>query len=217
MLKPAKLVCPAVTAVLLVGAFFLVQGGEAPDVRLSSPVLIAMQASRPAASQPAPHLPLSNVGWIGVMLDENKAQGVRVTSVFPGGPAALAGVRVGDILLRVADVDLVSTQNAEAAIERLVPQKRASLKVMRAGRAVELKVIPGSLAEFKQDYINEMMRRDPRDPKYGMHHGISEADIQAELVRRLFEQHERLDRSLHEVLKELQALRQEVATLKDKR
>ena len=62
-----------------------------------------------------------------------------------------------------------------------------------------------------------MLRRDPRDPNYAMHHGVSDADMSAEVIRRLFEQHERLDRSLHEVLKELQALRQEVAALKHNR
>ena len=66
-------------------------------MRLSSPVLIAMQDSRPAASQPAPHLPLSNVGWIGVMLDENKARRECGDVRLPrrtGGPGRSA---VGDI------------------------------------------------------------------------------------------------------------------------
>jgi uncharacterized protein YdcH (DUF465 family) len=62
-----------------------------------------------------------------------------------------------------------------------------------------------------------MLRRDPRNPNYALNHGVSEADMSAEVVRRLFEQHERMDRTLHEVLKEVQALRQEVAALKHNR
>jgi hypothetical protein len=71
-----------------------------------------------------------------------------------------------------------------------------------------------SLAEFRERYINEMMRRDPRHPKYAAHPGISDSDMSAEVVRRLFEQHERMERTLHDVLKELHELRQEVRALK---
>ncbi len=213
MLKPSRIICPAVTVLLVIGAFFWVQGGERPAVRPSSPVVLAMQESASTSADHSPRVPLSNVGWIGVMIEENQGHGVRVAGVFPAGPAAMAGVRVGDTLLRVAGADLVSTPKAEAAIEQLVPEKPASLTVLRGGKNLELKVIPGSLAEFKRDYVSEMMRRDPRDAKYGMHHGVSEADMSAELIRRLFEQHERLERSLNDVLKEVRELRKQVAAL----
>jgi hypothetical protein len=58
-----------------------------------------------------------------------------------------------------------------------------------------------------------MLRRDPRDRQYGQHHGISDADMSVELVRRLFEQHERMERTLQQVLDEVHALRKEVRAL----
>ena len=177
---------------------------------------LAMQDQ--AASAPEkPASPLANMGWIGVMLQDAGGAGARVLSVFPAGPAAVAGVRAGDVLVRVGGTEISSPQEAETALEHLTPRKPATVTVERHTRKIELKVLPESLADFKRDYVAEMLRRDPRDPNYAMHHGVSDADMSAEVIRRLFEQHERLDRSLHEVLKELQALRQEVAALKHNR
>jgi predicted metalloprotease with PDZ domain len=160
-----------------------------------------------------PGQPLANSGWIGVSLEDAKGQEVLVKDVFPAGPAAFAGVRAGDVLLKVEGAPVDSRDTAQAAIERLVPQRQSSLTVGRKGKAVELKVIPDSLAEFRQRYIGEMLRRDPRDPKYGQRHGVSDADMHVELIRRLFEQHQRLESSLHELTQEVQALRKEVRAL----
>jgi membrane-associated protease RseP (regulator of RpoE activity) len=213
MLKPFTMICLATAAVPLAGAFLLAQGaGERSPVR-SAPVVLAMQESRPAGAEAAPRGQLAHIGWVGVMLQDNNGHGVKVQGVFPGGPAAFAGVRVGDVLVRIGGTDVNSTQDAESAIERLAPQQSSTLSVERAKKATELKVTAGSLAEFRQDYIREMMRRDPRDPKYGTHHGVSEADVSAELVRRLFEQHERMERALIELTKEVHGLRKQVAAL----
>ena len=140
-----------------------------------------------------------------------------MASVFPAGPAAVAGVRVGDVLVRVGGTEIASPQDAETALAQLAPHKPTTVTVERRGKKHELKLLPESLAEFKQAYVAEMLRRDPRDPKYAMHHGVSEADMGAEVVRRLFEQHERLERTLNDVLTEVQALRKEVAALKNNR
>ncbi len=212
MLKPFLMICLATAAIPLAGAFLAQGAGERSPVR-SAPVVLAMQESRPAGAEPTPRGQLAHIGWIGVMLQDNGGHGVKVHGVFPGGPAAFAGVRVGDVLVRIGGTDVNSTQDAESAIERLAPQQPSTLSVERGKKTAELKVTSGSLAEFRQDYIREMMRRDPRDPKYGNHHGVSEADVQAELVRRLFEQHERMERALIDLTKEVQGLRKQVAAL----
>ena len=201
------------TTLLVVGGYFLARAGERPASAPTAPVLLAMQENQAPSQEMSARLPVSNVGWIGIMFQENSGHGVKVGAVFPGGPAAFAGVRVGDVLLRVGAADVNSMQTAEAAIERLTPQKPASLSIQRGRNQIEIKVMPQTLAEFQQDYITEMMRRDPRNPKYGKHHGISSADMSAELVRRLFDQNERLDRSLLELTKEVHALRKQVAAL----
>jgi predicted metalloprotease with PDZ domain len=213
MLKPFTMICLAATAFAVGGAFLLAQGEKKPNEARPARTVLAMQESRPATHEGATRLTLANVGWIGVMLEDNKGHGVKVKSVFPAGPAAFAGVRAGDVLIRVGSTEVNSTQDAETAIEHLTPQQQSGLSVERGRHATELKVTAGSLAEFRRDYIREMMRRDPRDPKYTDHHGVSEADISAEVVRRLFEQHERMERSLNDLAKEVHALRKQVAAL----
>jgi predicted metalloprotease with PDZ domain len=216
MFKPFTTICLAAAALLAVGAYLSAQGGKQPSAEPAARMTLAMQ--EPAATpQEKPAASLANMGWIGVMLQETGGAGARVLSVFPAGPAAVAGLRAGDVLVRVGGTDISSPQDAETAIYRLTPRKPTSVTVDRRAKKIELKVLPESLADFKQEYVAEMLRRDPRDPNFAKHHGVSEADMSAEVIRRLFEQHERLDRSLHEVLKELQALRQEVAALKNNR
>ncbi len=139
---------------------------------------------------------------------------MRVGAIFPGGPAAFAGLRVGDVLLTIGGAPANSRPAAELAIENLAPGKPAILTARRGKQSLQLRVIPETYGEFQDNYTAEMLRRDPRDPKYGLHPGVSQADMSAEFARRLFEQHERLERSLHEVLKEVHELRKEVAALK---
>jgi predicted metalloprotease with PDZ domain len=152
------------------------------------------------------------MGWIGLMLEDAKGQ-VRVKGVFPGGPGAFAGVRAGDVLVRIDRTPVDSVAVATSAIEGLVPERPATLVVSRQGKAVELHATVGSLGEFRDHYVQEMLRRDPRDAQYGQHHGVSEADMSVEVIRRLFEQHEHMERTLQQLVDEVHALRKEVRSL----
>lgn len=152
----------------------------------------------------------SDAGWIGLMLEDGKDKGLVVSNVFPAGPAAFAGVRAGDVLVKIGDASPDSIAKAVAIIEKLTPHRSATITVRRDGKSVELTVNTGSLADFHERYVREMMRRDPRDPSFSDRHGVSDADMSVELVRRLFEQNQRLETTLHQVLTEVQALRAEV-------
>lgn len=215
MTKPLTTICLAAGALLAVGAYLSAQGGRQPAAEPAARMTLAMQ--EPAAAPEKPAAPLANMGWIGVMLQDAGGAGAKVLSVFPGGPAAAGGVRAGDVLVRVGGTNITSPREAETAIEHLAPRTLATVTVERRAKQLELKVHTESLADFKRDYTAEMLRRDPRNPNYALHHGISDADVSAEVVRRMFEQHERQERMLNEVLQELQALRKEVAALKNNR
>ncbi len=166
MLKPFPTICLTAATIPVVGALLWAQSEKPPREARSAPVSVAMQESRPAAPESAPSK-TNDAGWVGVMVEDNKGHGVRVESVFPGGPAAFAGVRRGDVVLRVGSTEINSPQDAEAAIEHLAPQHETAVTVERNHKALELKVIPGSLTDFRHEYTAEMLRRDPRDPKFG--------------------------------------------------
>jgi membrane-associated protease RseP (regulator of RpoE activity) len=171
------------------------------------PHLVAFQEAGAGAAKASSAPDLS---WIGLMLEEDKDKGIRVANVFPGGPAAFAGIRVGDVVVKIGESSAESLAKAVEAIEKLPPQKPAKLAVRRGGKSLEVTVNPGSLAEFHERYNREMLRRDPRDPHFAQHHGVSDADMSVELVRRMFEQNQRLETTLHQVLTEVQALRSEL-------
>ena len=66
-------------------------------------------------------------------------------------------------------------------------------------------------SESDRSSENESDRsRDPRDPNYAKFHGVSPADMNIEMFRRLFEQNQRLETSLLELRKELQEVRKEL-------
>lgn len=209
MLKPLQLFCLGGVGLLAIGAC-LSAGGE--DTRPAADLgkLIAEQKTKPASPKEGARAAASDAGWVGTMLEEVPGEGVRVVNVFPGGPAAFAGLRTGDVLVKIGETSANSLSVATGAIEKLAPGKQTTLSVKRKGKAFDLKVTAGSLNEFHARYTAEMLRRDPRDPNFHHQHGVSEADMSVELVRRLFEQNHRLELKLQAVLDEVQALRKEV-------
>lgn len=208
MLKNLKVLCLGGLGLLAMTAYLPAGGDDAGPV-VAQGRLIAENKPKggPKATASAT---LPDAGWIGVMLEEVEGQGVRVTNVFPGGPAAFAGLRTGDVLLKVGETPAQSVSAATGTLEKLIPGKQTTLSVSRNKKQFELKVTVGSLNDFHAHYTREMLRRDPRDPNYHHQHGVSEADMSVELVRRLFEQNHRLEVKLQSVLDEVQALRKEV-------
>jgi membrane-associated protease RseP (regulator of RpoE activity) len=190
------------------------QGSAAPQrpAEARAPVALALQDSAPRTQDGKEAVP--DRGWIGLMLEDSNGQGAKVVNVFPGGPAAFAGVRAGDVVTRIGGTSVASAAAATTAIEQIAPHQQSAITVERKGRTLELKVPVDSLNDFRGRYINEMVHRDPRHPKYAAHPGISETDMSAEVVRRLFEQHERMERALNELTKEVHELRQEVRALR---
>jgi len=209
MLKPLQTACLAGAGLLVLAVSV---GGQHPAAA-PGPSLLAMQEPQTTPREGARRPSLAKVGWLGLMLEDGKGQEVHVKGVFPGGPAAFAGVRVGDTLVRIDGNAVDSVAAATAAIEGLAPQRQATLTIRRQGKPLELKATIESLGDFRDHYVQEMLRRDPRDLQYAQHHGISEADMSVEVIRRLFEQHERLERTLQQVLDEVHALRKEVRAL----
>ena len=88
-------------------------------------------------------------GWMGVAIqdvDDNaaralglpEAKGALVTNVFKGEPADRAGVRVGDVILRVNGEPADDTRTLLHKIASLKPGDAARLSIWRKGREVSL-------------------------------------------------------------------------------
>ena len=78
--------------------------------------------------------------YLGVSLDSE----MMVKAVAPRGPAALAGVKVGDRLVKLGTVVPATTDDLRTALQALQPGDRVPLDVERDGRPLTLSVTVGA-------------------------------------------------------------------------
>src|SRR5690606_3842833 len=94
-------------------------------------------------------------GWLGVepqditpelarAFDLKSRQGIIVAGVLRGGPAARAGLRVGDIVVALGEEPVVNTIGFLNQIARLEPNTTVDATVLRAGRRFTLPVKVGA-------------------------------------------------------------------------
>ncbi|MDX2131395.1 MAG: trypsin-like peptidase domain-containing protein [Planctomycetota bacterium] len=88
-------------------------------------------------------------GFLGISFPNDAydagVSGVPVTDVTPGGPAARAGVQVGDVIVRINGSPVVGSESLRGEISSLSPGQVAALEVRRDDEVVEIKV---TLGEF---------------------------------------------------------------------
>jgi serine protease Do len=68
------------------------------------------------------------------------AAGVVVRLVYPGGPAAAAGIRAGDRLVRIGEADVESIQSAIDATNGVLPDEAVAVRLLRDGQPIDAKV-----------------------------------------------------------------------------
>lgn len=94
-------------------------------------------------------------GWIGVEPNElspelaetfgvKATEGVIITGVLQDGPAAQAGMRPGDVIVRVDGKNVGNVSELLTAVAALKPGTAAPFNVQRGDRMVELSISPGT-------------------------------------------------------------------------
>lgn len=87
-------------------------------------------------------------GFLGVGIEPVEG-GVRVTQVFPGGPADRAGLRVGDVITAVDDLRVRTPDNLLEAVRSRQPGQRVTVAYRRGDEtraaSVELGAAPSML------------------------------------------------------------------------
>lgn len=110
-------------------------------------------------------------GWLGVGIDpiteelaeKNNSKmgvGVIVNSVFEGDPAHLAGLKVGDIILKIGGAEINSPNSLIRIIGTISPGQTINLDILRKG---EHQVVPVKL-ESKKKKTSLMASLTPNDP-----------------------------------------------------
>ncbi len=93
-------------------------------------------------------------GWLGVGIqDLNEAlaqsfglkstRGALVGGVFPEGPAAKAGLKSGDVLLKVAGQEVRDANHLRHMVAGIEPKKKVRLEVFREKQSIEVEVTIG--------------------------------------------------------------------------
>jgi S1-C subfamily serine protease len=93
---------------------------------------------------------------IGLQLDEaNPKEGARVREVSPGGPAADAGVRAGDVIVAIDGAPVTGENSARQVIERMrhvEPNSKVKLRVLRSGTPKDIEVTARAAPAFSFRY-----------------------------------------------------------------
>ncbi|HET8869354.1 MAG TPA: PDZ domain-containing protein, partial [Aquabacterium sp.] len=104
-------------------------------------------------------------GWIGVeprdltpeiaeTFNLPITQGVLITGVLHNGPAALGGIRPGDVVTQVGATVVANTAQLLNAVAALPPGKNAAIKVQRGNDTLNLSVVvakrPKATTQFRQ-------------------------------------------------------------------
>ena len=109
-----------------------------------------------------------NRGWLGVGIDPvteevaNQAKGqigvgVVINSIFEGDPADLAGLKVGDIILKIGGSDIDSPNKMIRVIGSITPGQTINMDILRDG---ESRVFPVKL-ESKKKKTNNLAALPP--------------------------------------------------------
>ena len=93
-------------------------------------------------------------GWIGVEPNElspelaetfgvKATEGVIITGVLQDGPAAVGGIRPGDVIVQVAGKPVTNVAGLLSSVAALRPGEAAPVQVPRGNRMLDLELTPG--------------------------------------------------------------------------
>lgn len=95
-------------------------------------------------------------------------KGALVTAVLPGGPGEEAGLKRGDVILRVDDAVVRGADGLAAAFGSIKPGRETDLTLMRGIKTLELSITPRSMPPAARVGGDEEDREMPRGERLGL-------------------------------------------------
>jgi membrane-associated protease RseP (regulator of RpoE activity) len=104
---------------------------------------------------------------LGINVDTNSTRdGARVMDVSPGGAAAEAGIKPGDLITGIADLDLTKDSNPSRALvekmNQLEPEQKVKVAVLRDGRKLNFDIAPRAAPQ--DVFVSRLDTRGPGVP-----------------------------------------------------
>jgi serine protease Do len=165
-------------------------------------------------------------GYMGVNLDDMNEQmgeyfgvedgkGALVTEVVEDSPADKAGLKAGDVIVRLGEKEIDSSSALHKAVSDTEPEQQMAVKVMRKGKSKDLSITLGEVPEGSYSKRIEFIGGDdhhfaaPRMMKHFGHGG----DVDVRVIRRgaphgAVEIHEMEE--IHEAHVEVKEMREEL-------
>jgi serine protease Do len=105
---------------------------------------------------------LSGSGWVGAAENEQPSIGIQITAeegkdhpvvkaIVEKGPAAKAGMKEGDLIVKVADTEVKTPQEAVKVLLKQKPGDKLKIVVSRDGKEMPLEVTVGKRSELFSD------------------------------------------------------------------
>lgn len=85
----------------------------------------------------------SEPAWLGVWLSDAVDGGVQILAVVDGGPAAVAGIRPGDIIIEAGQTPVGGEAELGRILRSMSPGQNLALKLLRASESLALTVALG--------------------------------------------------------------------------
>jgi membrane-associated protease RseP (regulator of RpoE activity) len=186
----------------------------------------------------------SDRGYMGVHLDDINEQmgeyfgveggeGALVTEVVEDSPAAAAGLKAGDVIVRLGGNEIDSPATLHKVIAGTEPEQQMAVEVVRKGEVKSLNLTLGEVPESRFGKHMEFIGQDggdhfsihapPRMMKHFRHHG--DDDVKVKVIRRgaphdedieiyELEEIEEAHQELKMMREELDKMRQELKEMK---
>jgi S1-C subfamily serine protease len=132
----------------VVGINTLVRTGPGAGLGFAIPINRARQISAQLISTGRATHPMIGVGLDAVrnQAGDEVIAGARVVAVQPGGPAAAAGLRPGDVIIAVEGNRISGPGDVINAVDRAGVGRSLRFSLQRGGESLQLTVVPADLA-----------------------------------------------------------------------
>jgi len=153
--------------------------------------------------------------WLGVFLEEGdaEAKGARITQVYPGGPAARAGLQPGDTITQVDKQRIESPSDLISLVAQMEPQTEAQFSIVRDQKEEQIPVVLGAHHTFVQSSTDhDSASNNGQQAQNGNHafENVPPYAMQLEHDRREAEQHQRIEQQIEQLRDEIRQLREEL-------
>lgn len=167
-------------------------------------------------------------GFLGVQIQDLSEQlseyfkvkngnGVLVSEVVEGSPAAKAGLKAGDIITKVDDKNIGNAGDLTTTIRGYEPEAKVSISIIRDRKKKKLKA---TLGETEQDYFYKFRNlkdfKHPRD-KHEMFLKMHPKNTEDFEFRGFPFKHENFKEQMEEMRKELDVTKEELKKLREEK